>query len=253
MLGNNDLIVVCKERVYHDSFRFIMTDEKEKCMRRAWGCLFAIVVAVGCSPTAETTSSTSGGGDAASEAAAGSTTTSPLAGMGGLALPSSVSPANPVAADAAGDTAAPLKPPVLAAPEQSRGPELPFDLNAPSNGQVPPAMPAIGQGADPVRQKAGVGSGQPGRSLANETGIGAMIVQPARSLFAVRERAVFEIQIPQAMQLFQATQGRAPNSHDEFMAQIIQANNINLPRLPAGHRYQYDPERGELMVEKPGT
>ena len=78
-----------------------------------------------------------------------------------------------------------------------------------------------------------------------------MIVQPARTLFAFKQRAVFEIQIPSAMKLFKATEGRNPKSHDEFMTKIIKANSIKLPELPAGQTYDYDPQLGELMVQKP--
>ena len=80
-----------------------------------------------------------------------------------------------------------------------------------------------------------------------------MIVQPARTLFAFKQRAVFEIQIPTAVKLFAATEGRKPNSHDEYMSKIIKANQIKLPELPAGQTYVYDPEQGELMVQKPGS
>ena len=100
--------------------------------------------------------------------------------------------------------------------------------------------------------EAEVGVGAKGRSLDNEDGVLTRgLVEPARSLFATRERMVFEVQIPQAMQLFEATEGRAPQSHDEFMQRIVQANNLRLPELPQGQRYVYDPERKELMVERP--
>ncbi len=45
--------------------------------------------------------------------------------------------------------------------------------------------------------------------------------------------------------------GRKPNSHEEFMEKIIKEGKINLPELPAGQRYVYDPEQGQLMVERP--
>ena len=57
--------------------------------------------------------------------------------------------------------------------------------------------------------------------------------------------------MPQALQLFKATNGRAPNSEDEFMQQVIAANNIQLPQLPPGHRYVYDVAAEQLMVEHP--
>jgi len=51
--------------------------------------------------------------------------------------------------------------------------------------------------------------------------------------------------------LFAATEGRKPNSHEEFMNKIIKFNKIQLPTLPAGEKYVYDPQEGELMVQKP--
>jgi hypothetical protein len=102
-------------------------------------------------------------------------------------------------------------------------------------------------GDAPVVARAGVG--KEGQSLQNETGIGRAIAQPAITLFAVKQRAVFEIQIPQAMNLFEALEGRKPKDHDEFMNKIIKANNINLPELPAGKIYRYHPDDAQLYVE----
>jgi len=98
------------------------------------------------------------------------------------------------------------------------------------------------------RVKAEKGVGVKGRSLDQHEGL---IVTSAKALFTVRERAVFEIQIPEALKLYKATNDKGPKSHEEFMAQIIDANQIRLPQLPAGQRYVYDPEKEELMVERP--
>ena len=117
---------------------------------------------------------------------------------------------------------------------------------------TPPAFDPNLPPAGGERFRAEAGVGKQGQSLQNEKGIGAMIVTPARSLFAVKQRTVFEIQIPKSMQLFEATQGRKPKSHEEFMSAIIKANLIQLPELPAGQTYIYDPQLGELMVQKPG-
>lgn len=84
----------------------------------------------------------------------------------------------------------------------------------------------------------------------DDSGVARVIVEPAKTLFAFRDSATLKIQIPKAMQLFQASQNRLPQSHDEFMTQIIRANNLRLPELPPGQRYVYDPRRGELMVER---
>ena len=78
-----------------------------------------------------------------------------------------------------------------------------------------------------------------------------VVATPVASLFAAKERIAFEIQIPEAMKLFQATEDRLPKSNEEFMERIIKENHIVLPQLPEGHRYVYDPKRGELMVEQP--
>ena len=62
--------------------------------------------------------------------------------------------------------------------------------------------------------------------------------------------AVYDIAIPRAMQLFEFEKQRKPESHDEFMREIIKKNNFKLPELPPGVRYVYVPKQGQLMVER---
>ena len=100
------------------------------------------------------------------------------------------------------------------------------------------------------RVKADVGVGVKGRRLEDERLV-QTIVQPAVSLFRARERVVFQIQIPQAMQLYEAMHGKKPATEEEFFSQIVKANNLQLPELPPGQRYVYDPEKAQLMVERP--
>ncbi len=102
---------------------------------------------------------------------------------------------------------------------------------------------------DAERVKADVGVGAKGRGL--DKFQGGVLVTPAKAYFTLRERAIFQVQIPHAMQLYQALHGRAPESHDQFMKEIIQANQIQLPNLPPDQRYVYDPQQKELMVERP--
>ena len=124
-------------------------------------------------------------------------------------------------------------------------PAIGMELTAPA--QAPsPATPAAEAPADMERVKAEKGVGIKGRSLDEHQG---MLVTPAKAYFSVRERVVFEIQIPEAVKLFKATNGNGPKSHDDFMAQIIDANQIQLPELPAGQRYVYDLEEEQLMVK----
>ena len=102
---------------------------------------------------------------------------------------------------------------------------------------------------EPTRQVAGVGVGKKGRKLEKHEGTGKIIAQPAVSYFRAKEKIVFEIVIPKNMQLFQATNGRFPKSHEEFMKEIVEFGQIQLPELPEGGRYVYDPKTHQLMVE----
>ena len=119
-------------------------------------------------------------------------------------------------------------------------------------GQPGPAIPglpvagAVSQQPNMVREKA-----QAGVTGKGDYGGPGIVTTPISTYFQIRERAVFDIQIPQAMQLYEATNGAKPKTQDEFMRNIIQANMIKLPELPAGHKYVYDPQKGELMVEHP--
>ncbi len=118
--------------------------------------------------------------------------------------------------------------------------------------QAPAQQPAAQQPATQAPFVAEAGVGKRGQSLKNETGVGRFIAQPAMSLFAVEQRMVFQVQIPQALDLYKASNGRLPKSHDEFMTQIIKANNIRLPELPAGQVYKFHPDDGQLYVHPAG-
>ncbi|MBS0201991.1 MAG: hypothetical protein JSS49_03765 [Planctomycetes bacterium] len=54
--------------------------------------------------------------------------------------------------------------------------------------------------------------------------------------------------IEHAVNLYEATEGHYPKDLDEFMEKIIKANNIQLPVLPGGKKYQYDVENHKLVV-----
>ena len=113
--------------------------------------------------------------------------------------------------------------------------------------EAPPApAPVAPKPPETVQKKAQVGVGSKGRGY----GIGP-VATPVASYFNMKERIAFDIQLPEAMKLFKALEGRAPKTHEEFMEKIIKANNIKLPTLPEGHRYVYDPKQEQLMVEQP--
>jgi len=54
--------------------------------------------------------------------------------------------------------------------------------------------------------------------------------------------------IKHAMDLYQAENGRYPANYDEFKAEILQKNNIALPKLPSYQAYGYDEKEHKLIV-----
>jgi hypothetical protein len=68
-------------------------------------------------------------------------------------------------------------------------------------------------------------------------------------LFQVRERVALQ-QIQHAEDLYKAGHdNKMPETHDEYMKDVLQG--MPLPKLPDGHKFVYDPEKQQLMVEKP--
>src|SRR6478609_9425770 len=59
---------------------------------------------------------------------------------------------------------------------------------------------------------------------------------------------VAKLNIQHTLDLYHAANDRWPASHDEFMREVIQANNIALPQLPRYQKYVYDVNRHELLV-----
>ncbi|MBX3413702.1 MAG: hypothetical protein KF708_13510 [Pirellulales bacterium] len=131
---------------------------------------------------------------------------------------------------------------------------------APKSADTPPPDPQVAPAAEPaavlpaapaepvemVQEKAEVGVGAKGNEL--EEGL---ISTPVKAYFRAQEQVAFNIQIPSTMQLYKATNGQAPQSHEEFMQKIIKEGMIKLPELPEGHQYIYDPRTEQLMVEHP--
>jgi hypothetical protein len=110
---------------------------------------------------------------------------------------------------------------------------------------TPTAQPAV-KDANAGSKEAKVGVGKKYSRLSK-----SLICTDFAALYCVRERLVFEVQIPKAMQLFNATEGRNPKSHAEFMEKIIKEGQIILPELWEGETYRYDPKTAELWVDPP--
>lgn len=127
---------------------------------------------------------------------------------------------------------------------------MPAPADPPSTPPVPATPPPAAEAAAPAMERvvAEAGVGKKGQSLEGETG---MVVEPVKQLIKFEQKAVFDLTIKPALNNYKALHGAFPKSHEEFMEKIIKANNIKLPELPAGQKYVFDPEAGQLMVERP--
>ncbi|MEE2641844.1 MAG: hypothetical protein VX768_14550 [Planctomycetota bacterium] len=92
--------------------------------------------------------------------------------------------------------------------------------------------------------KAEVGVGKKGKGYGNRV----PILKPAATFWRVKEKIAFEIAIPKSLQLYEATHGHKPKTHDEFMEKIIRDGKIKLPELDEGLEYFYDAKAAQLMV-----
>jgi hypothetical protein len=139
-------------------------------------------------------------------------------------------------------------------PQPSAGtPEPEETAGSPAPAQEMAKKPAPAQEAakEPppaatTRKKAEVGAGKKGHY-----GGAGIIKTPVSVYFRASERIIFNIQIPKEMQLYKSINGKAPQSHEEFMEKIIKPARIDLPTLLPGERYIYDPQKEELFIEQP--
>jgi hypothetical protein len=127
-------------------------------------------------------------------------------------------------------------------------PESPDVVEQPPVAQSPAGDPEPSAQAEMERVKAEAGVALKGQSLAEHEGV---LVTPAKALFSAQQRLIYDAAVPKALQLYEATNQRYPQTHEEFMNDVIKANQIQLPPLPPGQKYVYDVEARELMVERP--
>ncbi len=57
-----------------------------------------------------------------------------------------------------------------------------------------------------------------------------------------------QLKIEHALNLFHGANDRYPKDFDEFMTEIIKANNILLPKLPLYQEYGYDEKEHKLII-----
>ncbi|MBI3836599.1 MAG: hypothetical protein HY288_01520 [Planctomycetia bacterium] len=153
-------------------------------------------------------------------------------------------PAAPAAAAAPAEAAASAAgQAVTSPPPADPAAAQPVVTSPPTNA---PAEPATA--GDPAnREKAQVGVGKQGRDYKP-----GFITTPVAAFFSTEQRIAFEVQIPHAMKLYKANhENKGPKTHEEFWEAIIKENAVQLPELPPGDSFIYDPKTEELMVQHP--
>jgi hypothetical protein len=157
-------------------------------------------------------------------------------------------PASPAPSPATAPVAPP--PPLKAAPaKETAAPEKAPDSATKASAPAAPAKaPAAKEESKMIQKEAAVGAGAKGRGYGE-----GMVATPVATYFFIKERLAYDIQIPHALNLYKATEGHAPKTHEEFMEKIIKFNHIKLPELPPGETYRYDPAQEKLMVLSPQT
>lgn len=115
-------------------------------------------------------------------------------------------------------------------------------------GSAPGGAEGAAAPAVPPAQKASVAVVKAGAKLRDNSDAQKMITGAPGVMLDAGPNALFNIKIPHAIQLFKAPEGRVPKNHAEFMAKIIEANNLTLPVLIDGLVYQFNPEKEELWV-----
>ncbi|REK09400.1 MAG: hypothetical protein DWQ37_18340 [Planctomycetota bacterium] len=79
-----------------------------------------------------------------------------------------------------------------------------------------------------------------------------IVTTPVETYFRTLDRLAFEVQIPNAMKIYKAGHdNKGPATHEEFMNVIIKENGVQLPELPQGEEYFYDPATEKLMIRHP--
>jgi hypothetical protein len=103
-------------------------------------------------------------------------------------------------------------------------------------------------GADGQTEAAAVGVGAKGRNYGGP----GFVTTPVEAYFRTGERIAFEVQIPSAMKLYKASHdNKGPKTQQEFMDVIIKENGVQLPELPEGDAFVYDPKTEQLLVKHP--
>lgn len=98
----------------------------------------------------------------------------------------------------------------------------------------------IGRADDPALKKGAQVA--PNRIVAKDY----ITIQGNAYVYAIDKTA--QMKVEYALKLYQAANDRYPADYNEFMKEIIQANNIALPKLPFYQEYVYNEKDHQLLV-----
>lgn len=124
---------------------------------------------------------------------------------------------------------------------------------APPGPPVPP-QPAAAEPqltapeTETVKAEAGVGI--QGRSLDEHEGV---VVTPVKAYFSAKERVFFDIEFPANYDRWIVLEDQPPQDFEELKSRFLDPLGLtaHLPKLPAGHKYVWDAQAQQLMVERP--
>jgi hypothetical protein len=132
-------------------------------------------------------------------------------------------------------------------PAQTPAPAAPAQNPAPT-AENPPAEQKQPVPGDSSGQKEmmtlGANTGVQGQGYG-----GGLITEPVHQFFSMRNLITWD-QIKHDMDIWQAIHNRWPKDAQEFQKEILEPANIELPELPLGNRYVYNPKTGELLVAR---
>ena len=104
-----------------------------------------------------------------------------------------------------------------------------------ADGEQPPAEP-VREGNEVTAE---VGFGEKGHYDSQD-----YISVAVSSQFRAQEQLTL-LRITDAMRKHKAAHGHFPKTDEEFFEDVIEANSISLPELPAGQKFGYDPDAAE--------
>jgi hypothetical protein len=121
----------------------------------------------------------------------------------------------------------------------ARRPSAPTAQPTPPPAAEPPHVPAVSRGEGDVVGK---------RVYTNHAGGVLRYYGAVASARNFMEDRILDAQVQKTLQLYVADKGYYPKTNDEYMEHIIKEGMIQLPELPQGQEYFYDPTDHELKV-----